>query len=748
MEDVLYDLMDWAGIEAIVYSEEDQPQNILGPHITDRGLLIQAYLPTAKLVKVKLKKNGKEYTMTMEENGFYAVLIPNLKKIASYTLLVTYDNDTVMELYDPYSFGQVLTEADLSSFTKGIHYTIYDKLGAHPKDIDGVSGVHFAVWAPNAVRVSVVGDFNAWDGRRHPMQRLKDSGIFELFVPGLTTGELYKYEIKVKGGMVVMKADPYASRAQLRPDTASIVHDLNQFKWSDENWLEIRKRSDYRKSPINIYELHLGSFKKPDAGNGDNREFYNYRELAPIISDYVKEMGYTHVELMPVMEHPFDGSWGYQVTGYYAPTSRYGTPEDFMYFMDYLHNQGIGVILDWVPAHFPRDSFGLANFDGTCLYEHLDPRQGSHPHWGTLIYNYGRPQVSLFLIANALFWIEKYHVDGIRMDAVASMLYLDYGKNHGEWVANKYGGNENLEAMEMLKHLNSIVKKRKDGSLLIAEESTAWPKVTGALKEDGLGFHMKWNLGWMNDFTGYMKSDPLFRKGRHGELTFSLVYAFSEKFILVLSHDEVVHGKGSMINKMPGTIEHKFANLRVAYGFMMCHPGKKLLFMGQEFAQFNEWDEKKEIDWGLLKEERNASLNLYVKELNRLYKKYPALYAFDFEDKGFEWISCLDADHSIIAFIRKTDKSNDTLLIICNFTPVVYEHFLIGVPFQGKYKEIFNSDYVRFGGQGNVNKRVKQSRHTGADGRKDSLSVVVPPLGISIFTCEETEAAVKKKKMK
>jgi len=748
MEDVLYDLMDWAGIEAIVYSEEDQPQNILGPHITDRGLLIQAYLPTAKLVKVKLKKNGKEYTMTMEENGFYAVLIPNLKKIASYTLLVTYDNDTVMELYDPYSFGQVLTEADLSSFTKGIHYTIYDKLGAHPKDIDGVSGVHFAVWAPNAVRVSVVGDFNAWDGRRHPMKRLKDSGIFELFVPGLTTGELYKYEIKVKGGMVVMKADPYASRAQLRPDTASIVHDLNQFKWSDENWLEVRKRSDYRKSPINIYELHLGSFKKPDAGNGDNREFYNYRELAPIISDYVKEMGYTHVELMPVMEHPFDGSWGYQVTGYYAPTSRYGTPEDFMYFMDYLHNQGIGVILDWVPAHFPRDSFGLANFDGTCLYEHLDPRQGSHPHWGTLIYNYGRPQVSLFLIANALFWIEKYHVDGIRMDAVASMLYLDYGKNHGEWVANKYGGNENLEAMEMLKHLNSVVKKRKDGSLLIAEESTAWPKVTGDLKEDGLGFHMKWNLGWMNDFTGYMKSDPLFRKGRHGELTFSLVYAFSEKFILVLSHDEVVHGKGSMINKMPGTIEHKFANLRVTYGFMMCHPGKKLLFMGQEFAQFSEWDEKKEIDWGLLKEERNASLNLYVKELNRLYKKYPALYAYDFEDRGFEWISCLDADHSIIVFIRKTDKSSDTLLIICNFTPVVYEHFLIGVPFQGKYKEIFNSDYVRFGGQGNVNKRVKQSRHTGADGRKDSLSVVVPPLGISIFTCEETEAAVKKKKMK
>ncbi|MDF2869750.1 MAG: 1,4-alpha-glucan branching enzyme [Anaerocolumna sp.] len=748
MEDVLYDLMDWAGIEAIMYSEEDQPQNILGPHITDRGLLIQAYLPTAKLVKVKIKNNSKEYTMTMEEDGFYAVLIPNMKRITSYTLLITYDNETIMELEDPYSFGQVLTEADLISFTKGIHYTIYDKLGAHPMNIDGIPGVHFAVWAPNAVRVSVVGDFNAWDGRRHPMKRLKDSGIFELFIPGLTAGELYKYEIKVKGGMVVMKADPYAARAQLRPDTASIIYDLNQFKWSDQKWLDTRRHSDYRKSPINIYELHLGSFKKPDVSNGDNREFYNYRELAPIISDYIKEMGYTHVELMPVMEHPFDGSWGYQVTGYYAPTSRYGTPEDFMYFMDYLHNQEIGVILDWVPAHFPRDSFGLANFDGTCLYEHQDPRQGSHPHWGTLIYNYGRPQVSLFLIANALFWLEKYHVDGIRLDAVASMLYLDYGKNHGEWVANKYGGNENLEAMEMLKHLNSIVKKRKDGSLLIAEESTAWPKVTGELKEDGLGFDMKWNLGWMNDFTGYMKSDPLFRKGRHGELTFSLVYAFSEKFILVLSHDEVVHGKDSMINKMPGSIEHKFANLRAAYGFMMCHPGKKLLFMGQEFAQFNEWDEKKEIDWGLLEEERNASLNLYVKELNRLYKKYPALYAFDFEDKGFEWISCLDADHSIIAFVRKTDKSGDTLLVICNFTPVVYEHFLIGVPFQGKYKEIFNSDHIRFGGQGNVNKRAKQSKHTGADGRANSLSIVVPPLGISIFTCKETEVEEKKKKMK
>lgn len=732
MEDLLYELMDWAGIEGIVYSEEDSPQDILGPHVTDKGLLIQAYIPTAKEIKVRMQKTGKEYLMTMEDEGFFAALIPKVKRIAAYTLIVVYDNGATQEIQDPYAFGQVLSEADLSKFTQGIHYSVYDKLGAHTMEQDGVKGVHFAVWAPNAVRASVVGDFNSWDGRRHPMRRLKDSGVFELFLPGLSEGELYKYEIKVKGGMVVLKADPYALRAEMRPNTASIVCDIDHYAWSDSQWMDKRKTTDYKKEPLNIYELHLGSFRKPAK---EEREFYNYRELAPMVAEYVKDMGYTHVELMPVMEHPFDGSWGYQVTGYYAPTARYGSPEDFMYFMDYLHGEGIGVILDWVPAHFPRDSFGLANFDGTCLYEHLDPRQGSHPHWGTLIYNYGRPQVSNFLIANALFWLEKYHADGIRIDAVASMLYLDYGKEDGEWVANQYGGKENLEAIEMLKHLNSIVKKRRDGAVIIAEESTAWPKVTGELKEEGLGFDFKWNLGWMNDFTGYMKSDPLFRKGRHGELTFSIVYAYSEKFVLVLSHDEVVHGKGSMIQKMPGNMEDKFSNLRAAYGFMMCHPGKKLLFMGQDFAQYTEWDEKKEIDWELLKEERNGALNLYVKELNRFYKEHPALYSLDFEEKGFEWISCLDADHSIVVFLRKPDKDSETLLVVCNFTPVVYENFLIGVPFAGKYKEIFNSDHERFGGNGNVNKRQRQSKHTGADGRKDSLTVVVPPLGISIFAC-------------
>ncbi|SHK95768.1 1,4-alpha-glucan branching enzyme [Anaerocolumna jejuensis DSM 15929] len=743
MEDNLYGLMDWAGIEAVVYSEEDRPHDILGPHLVEEGLLIQAYIPSARDIKVRLLKTEKIYSMIREEEGFFAVLIPKVKRISAYTFIVTYDNGVTQELTDPYFYGQILSETDLNRFSKGIHYNIYEKLGAHPMEINGASGVYFAVWAPNAVRVSVVGDFNCWDGRRHPMSRLKDSGIFELFIPGLLAGEIYKYEIKVKGGMVVLKADPYANRAELRPNNASVVCDLNGYQWGDSNWLSTRKSVNYKKAPVNIYELHLGSFKKPGT---DEREFYNYRELAPMVSDYILEMGYTHVELMPVMEHPFDGSWGYQVTGYYAPTARYGSPEDFMYFIDFLHQKGIGIILDWVPAHFPKDSFGLATFDGTCLYEHLDPRQGSHPHWGTLIYNYGRPQVSLFLIANALFWIEKYHADGIRMDAVASMLYLDYGKKDGEWIANKYGGKENLEAMEMLKHLNSIVKKRKDGAMLIAEESTSWPKVTGDLEEGGLGFDLKWNMGWMNDFTNYMKSDPLFRKGRHGELTFSMVYAYSEKFILVLSHDEVVHGKGSMIQKMPGNLEDKFANLRTAYGFMMCHPGKKLLFMGQEFAQYSEWDEKKEIDWKLLKEERNASLNQYVKELNSFYRKKPALYAWDFEEKGFEWISSQDADHSIVVFVRKADNIQDTLLVVCNFTPVVYENFLIGVPFPGKYKEIFSSDYERFGGKGHCNKRMKPSKHTGADGRMDSLSITVPPLGISIFSSTPLETTKESSK--
>lgn len=733
MEDLLYEVLNQAEVKAIVCSEHDNPHNLLGAHVTDKGILINTFIPTAVRIQVKVTNGKVLYPMIkIEKEGFYSVLIPG-NKVVPYTYLVTYDNNTMQEITDPYRFDPVIDPLDLSRFANGIHYNIYDKLGAHPMVVEGVSGVLFAVWAPNAIRVSVVGNFNNWDGRRHPMRKLFDSGIFELFIPGLTVGEIYKYEIKIQSGLTVLKADPYANRAELRPNNASIVWDINSYEWKDKTWIKARKNFSSDSSPISVYELHLGSFMKPSPE--EDREFYNYRELAPMIAGYVKDMGYTHVELLPIMEHPFDGSWGYQVTGYYAPTARYGTPDDFMYFVDYMHGQGIGVILDWVPGHFPRDTFGLAEFDGTCLYEHKDPRQGAHPHWGTLIYNYGRKEVSNFLIANALFWAEKYHVDGIRMDAVASMLYLDYGKNHGEWVANIYGGNENLEAIELLKHLNSIFKKRTNGVLLIAEESTAWPKVTKEVSEGGLGFDLKWNLGWMNDFTNYMKCDPLFRKYRHGELTFSLIYAYSEKFMLVLSHDEVVHGKGSMINKMPGSLEDKFGNLRLAYGFMMCHPGKKLLFMGQDFAQYAEWNEAKSLDWELLKDENHSALNRYVRELNKLYRAYPALYQLDFDERGFEWLSCMDADHSIIVFARKTEKVEETLLIVCNFTPVVYKNFRIGVPFQGKYKEIFNSDRKEYGGYGNVNPRLRQSKKLLTDGREDSISLTVPPLGVAVFTC-------------
>lgn len=746
-EDKLYDLMDWAEIEALVYSEEDRPHDILGPHVTEDGILIQAFIPTARQIIVQITGKKESYEMTLEdEAGFYAVLIPG-KKIPEYTLSVVFDDGTSIEYIDPYAFEPILTPQETAKFNAGICYDIYEKLGAHPMTVNGVDGVHFAVWAPNAVRVSVVGDFNLWDGRRLPMRRLWDSGIFELFVPGIGAGEIYKYEIKAKGGLTFLKADPYANAAELRPNNASVVADLRSFKWTDAAWMKNRKSADMKKKPMAVYEMHLGSWRKPE-----DKAFYNYRELAPMLADYLQEMGYTHVELLPVMEHPFDGSWGYQVTGYYAPTARYGTPEDFMYFMDYLHGREIGVILDWVPAHFPRDTFGLAAFDGTCLYEHQDPRQGSHPHWGTLIYNYGRPEVSNFLIANALFWAEKYHADGIRMDAVASMLYLDYGKNDGEWVANIYGGNENLEAVEMLKHLNSVFKKRKDGALLIAEESTAWPKITGDLDDGGLGFDLKWNMGWMNDFIGYMSMDPLFRGANHGGLTFSMIYAYSEDFILTLSHDEVVHGKYSLINKMPGDLAQKFANLRAAYGYMMAHPGKKLLFMGQEFAQYKEWNEAEGLSWTDLENEPNRQMQKYYKALLAFYKEHPALYEKDYDPEGFEWINAISANENMLVFLRKGKKKEDTLLVVCNFSPLVYENHKIGVPYPGKYKEIFNSDRTEFGGSGIVNPRVKQSKKDECDDREDSVTIKVPPMGISIFSYAKAEPkaasnkAAKKKK--
>ena len=736
MSDKLYELMDWPEIEAVVYSEEYAPREILGPHVTGDGVLVQCFFPGADKVTVKTTKDGREYPMSKEDDaGYFAVLLSG-RKIPEYTYLVEQEGEQI-ECYDAYAFPCQITLEEEQKFINGICYDIYEKLGAHPMTVNGVDGVYFAVWAPNAARVSVVGDFNHWDGRVYQMQRLSVSGIYELFIPQIPVGSLYKYELKLKDGLTYLKADPYANQAELRPATASVVADLTKYIWKDQTWMKERKKIQTEDAPMFVYEMHLASWKKPE----DGREFYNYRELAPMIVAYVKEMGYTHVELMPVMEHPFDASWGYQVTGYYAPTSRYGSPEDFMYFVDTLHQAGIGVILDWVPAHFPRDTFGLANFDGTCLYEHLDPRQGYHPHWGTLIYNYGRPQVKNFLIANALFWTEKFHADGIRFDAVASMLYLDYGKNDGEWVANIYGGNENLDAVELLKHLNSIFKKKHPDALLIAEESTAWPRVTGSVDtEEGLGFDYKWNMGWMNDFIGYMSNDPYFRGAHHNELTFSMVYAYSERFMLSLSHDEVVHQKGSLLEKMPGTEDKKFANLRAAYGFFMAHPGKKLLFMGQEYGQVHEWAENKALDWEDLEKPAHRQMQNYMKALIQLYKTHPALWKLDYDSDGFEWINCVEWEKSMVTFLRKSKKQEDTLVVICNFSDVAYEEELVGVPYAGKYKEILNSDAKEYGGTGVVNPRVKIAKKEETDDRPYTIKVKVAPLSVAIYSFTKTAA--------
>lgn len=758
MEKILYDLMDWAGIEELVYSEASDPGRLLGEHVIKEGLLIQAFLPNAAKVSVKIGEESFPMEMA-DENGFFAVLLEDRLELVPYHFLVTYEDGDSEEIVDPYSyqFYTAFTEEEVKKFGAGIYYDSYQKFGAHPTVEAGISGVHFAVWAPDAMRVSVVGDFNFWDGRRHQMKKRGPSGIYEIFIPGLKPGTIYKYEIKTKAGDPMLKADPYANFSELRPNTASVIWDMTDYQWNDGEWIEKRKAAKDRlkDSPMSIYEVHLGSWmQKPVAQdeNGDDingSQFYNYREIAEKLAVYVKEMGYTHVELLPVMEHPLDESWGYQVTGYYAPTSRFGTPDDFKAFMDYMHKEGIGVILDWVPAHFPRDAHGLAAFDGTCLYEHKDPRQGSHPHWGTLIYNYGRPQVSNFLISNALYWAKEFHADGIRMDAVASMLYLDYGKNAGEWIANMYGGNENLEAVEFLKHLNSIFARDTEGAVLIAEESTAWPKVSGDENDGGLGFDFKWNMGWMNDFLDYMQCDPYFRHDHYGELTFSMLYAYSEKFVLVFSHDEVVHGKGSMAGKMPGdTQEKKFANLRTAYGFMMGHPGKKLLFMGQDFGQMDEWNEKESLEWGLLKYDVHSQMKDYVKALNHLYRTQPALYKMDYEPEGFEWINCTYNDENIVIFERKTDKSEETLLFVCNFVPVEHEKFRLGVPFAGKYKEILNSDAKQFGGSGMVNPRVKMSKKEEWDARENSIVINLAPMSVAVFSCTpyEEEPVTGKKK--
>ena len=720
--------INWMEVDALVQGIHNNPHHILGMHECIDDLYINAYLPGAKVVNAIEVSTRKKYTLVSERvPGFFSVVIKD-KKPFEYKLNVRFDNGDEVTYFDPYVFEPVIDPIDISLFNEGKHYSIYEKMGAHPMTVDGVEGVLFAVWAPNADRVSVVGNFNNWDGRRHPMRKLDYSGIYELFIPGKLVGEIYKYEIKAKSGQVFMKSDPYAFSSEVRPANASRIVDIS-YKWKDTAWMEKRETKDTDAQPMAIYEMHLGSWKRPT----DGREFYNYRDIASLLADYLLMMNYNYVELMPIMEHPYDPSWGYQVTGYYAPTSRYGSPADFMYFVDYLHSKGIGVILDWVPAHFPKDEHGLGRFDGTALYEHEDPRRGEHPHWGTYIYNYGRNEVRNFLVANALYWAEKYHIDGIRIDAVASMLYLDYGRGDGEWLPNIYGGNENLEAIDFIKEVNSKMHELHKGVIMIAEESTAWPMMTHPVEAGGLGFDYKWNMGWMNDFLSYMKLDPLYRKYHHNDLTFSMVYAYSEKFILVLSHDEVVHEKGSMITKMPGGYEDKFSNLRVAYGYMMTHPGKKLLFMGQEIAQFSEFNEAAEVDWSLFEFDAHVFMQGYVKELNELYKTEPALYELDSSPEGFEWINCNSANTSLLSYIRKGKKESDTLLILCNFTPMEHKAYKLATPSGGRWQEIFSSDNSRYGGEGRNNKTVKQAKKEPCDAQEHYISVTVPPLSISVF---------------
>ena len=660
----------------------------------------------------------------VHHSGLFEALIFNHKKRFKYKfkMLDYFNNEHYIN--DVYSFWtEKLTEFDRYLFNRAQHYKIYDKMGAHIMEVDGVKGVHFAVWAPNAQNISVVGNFNNWDGRRHRMIKDENSGIWTLFIPDLCEGDLYKYEIKGYHGNIFLKADPYAFYSELRPANASIVWDINKYKWNDAEWLHQRYYTNHYEKPISIYEVHLPSWQRTL-----KNEFLNYRYLAHKLVEYVKQHGFTHIELLPILEHPLDASWGYQVTGYFAPTSRLGTPEDFMYFVDYCHQNGIGVLLDWVPAHFPKDGHGLINFDGTALYEHADPRQGEHLDWGTKIFNFGRNEVKNFLISSALFWIDKYHIDGLRVDAVASMLYLDYSKPDGAWVPNCYGGRENLEAIEFLKHLNSIAYQNYHGIMMIAEESTAWPGVSKPTWAGGLGFGFKWNMGWMNDTLTYISKEPIYRKYHHSNMTFSMLYAFTENFILPFSHDEVVHGKCSMINKMPGDYWQKFANLRALYTYFFGHPGKKLLFMGSEFGMFDEWTDSKSIDWHLLDYEYHRNLLKCVSDLNRIYKSEPSLYQNDHNGNGFEWINCNDSDNSIFSFIRKAKKFEEQTIFVVNFTPVPRYDYTLGVYFNTPYKEIFNSDSNIYSGSNIGNGGIIYPKDYKSFGKPFSISVTVPPL--------------------
>lgn len=731
----------------IVNGEHSDPHTVLGMHEMEedgrKAVVVRAFLPNAAgITVIDYANKRKKYPMErLHADGFFEVTIADREEWFRYQLEYTDADGNTWRSYDPYSFSPTLSEFDRHLFGAGTHYEIYEKMGGRLMTHEGARGAAFSVWAPNAKAVSVIGDFNNWDARRSPMRRLGESGIWELFLPAAAEGDKYKFHVTQCDGRVVDKTDPYGVYAEVRPNNASVLYPLKRYKWKDRRWMTARRKYDFRTAPMNIYEVHLGSWKRAE---GDR--FLTYTELAEQLIPYVKEMGYTHIEMLPVEEHPFDGSWGYQVTGYYAPTSRYGSPDEFKQFVDACHQNGISVILDWVPAHFPKDDFALARFDGTALYEHQDPRLGEHIQWGTYIFNYGRKEVANFLLANALYWMDIFHIDGLRVDAVASLLRLDFCKEEGQWLPNVYGGSENLEAIEFLKHMNSVIAEREPGALMIAEDSTAWPGVTKKVDEGGLGFSLKWNMGWMNDFLSYIKLDPIYRKYHQNKLTFGMAYHYAENFVLVLSHDEVVHTKSSMIGKMPGDVWQSFANLRLSYGFMMGHPGKKLLFMGGEFAQYSEWSEARSLDWHLLQYADHQEMQAYVKELNHLYAEEPAFWAEDFDPNGFQWIECDDAESSIVSFVRRSREKE--LVFLCNFTPVVHRGFSLGVPQEGVYHERLNSDAARFGGSDVINAVPLQSKAEPAGRCPFRVELDVPPLGMVILEREQPKKQPRTKKPK
>ncbi len=721
-----------AEIDQIVHANHYNPFLILGPHEVNGAVTIRAFLPEAREAwVVDPAGGGAGARVAMERihpDGLFEATFPGRARVFPYRLAVVNHEGHSWEFLDAYQFGPVLTDFDLHLLAEGTHYRNFERLGAHLRTHQGVKGVHFAVWAPNAMRVSVVGNFNHWDGRRHPMRNMGATGVWEIFIPETSEGEVYKYEIKSRfNSYTVQKSDPYGFAAELRPKTASVVWDVTDFPWADADWMQTRDRRQALDAPVAVYEVHLGSWKRnPEEGN----RFLTYRELADDLVGHLKHTQFTHIELLPISEHPFDGSWGYQPVGYFAPTSRHGTPDDFAYFVDTMHKNGIGVILDWVPAHFPRDLHGLGYFDGTHLYEHEDPRLGEHRDWGTKIFNYGRPEVRNFLYGNALFWLERYHIDGLRVDAVASMIYLDYSRNPGEWVPNVFGGNENLEAIDFLKKFNELCHKEHPGVLTIAEESTSFTGVSKPTYLGGLGFSLKWNMGWMNDTLRYFAKDPVYRKYEHGGLTFSMIYAFNENFMLPISHDEVVHGKGSLVDKMPGDLWQKFANLRLLYGYMYGHPGKKLLYMGCEFAQWREWTHDDSLDWHLLQWRDHQGILQLVADLNALYRTEPAFHEVDFDWQGFEWLELHDWENSVLAFLRRARDPEDSVVVVCNFTPIPRHDYRIGVPTGGFYREALNTDSAVYGGSNLGNEGGVWARAEPHGGRPFHILLKLPPLGV------------------